>query len=125
MYQTGDWVNAEEEEAGQIHLTFDEFRQFQPSLRDSILYWASIPNTEVLGYSQKSLRDSRFAELFNASALEEECTPPSLTTQELQDGSGAGLDVKFFVNVMEMGPDGVVGDVEGIADFLVVVTFGQ
>ena len=48
-----------------------------------------------------------------------------IVAQEFHDGFGAGLDVKFFVNGVEVGADGAQGNAEMVGDFFVKVTFGE
>jgi len=45
------------------------------------------------------------------------------SAKKLEDGGGAGLDVEFFITVLEVGENGVHGDAEFVVDFFVVTTF--
>jgi len=48
-----------------------------------------------------------------------------VVAEEFYDGFGAGLDVKFFVNGMEVSADGAQGNAEVVGDFFIEVAFSE
>ena len=56
---------------------------------------------------------------------ESERTPALFGRAPFQDGFGAGPDVEFFVNVLQVPADGAMPDAETVGDLLIRITLSH